>query len=446
MPQKHFSRRQFLRTSLLGAGATVLAACSNAAPATQAPASSSGGAGAATSPAATVPAAQKGGQMRVYWNAGHYYDTYKQLAQTFEQDTGYKINWEIFQWPDMRTKLIANFAAGDVPDLSEEPGGWSVEFYVNGNVMSLNPYIDQYGKEMGYPDDWQDVAVKQFKYKDQYVGIKVHHTCTLLFYNKDLFAKGNINADNVKTWEDFLSACQATASGNVFGFAPNQSEGYAWPWFYQNGIVNYNADTNKIQLDNPDAYEALQFQADLIHKYKVAPIPVTSADYEGPQKLFSAGRSAIILTGPWDVKPVLDAGPKNWGMIQPLTHKVQATTGAGAGMLIPTKSKSPDAAFDFMRRITDLKVEMAATKEANMLMPRKSWAENSEVQSLPYIAPFAKALGLVVDNSELNLTGKTGEINDLFKQAYADTIYKNVPASETLKAYTEAANKVLAGS
>jgi multiple sugar transport system substrate-binding protein len=443
MSEKSFSRRKFLRTTLLGAGATIVAACAPTAAPTNAPAPADAG---AVSPTTAPPAAQKGGDLRIYWNAGHHYETYKQLALDYEKETGYKINWEIFQWPDMRTKLIANFAAGDVPDISEEAGGWAVEFFVNGNVLSLNPYIDAQGKEMGYPDDWQDVAVKQFKYEDNYVGIKVHHTCTLLFYNKDLFEKGGVNPDEVKTWEDFLGACQATAGGNVFGFAPNQSEGYAWPWFYQNGIVNYNAETNTVNLDHPDAFEALQFQADLIHKHKVAPVPVTSADYEGPQKLFSAGRAAIILTGPWDVKPVLSAGPANWGMIQPLTRKVQATTGAGAGMFIPAKSKNPDAAFEFMRRITALDIEMKATKEANMLMPRKSWAADSEVQAMEYIEPFTRALSLVVDNPELNLTGKTGEVNDLFKQAYSDTIYKNVPASETLPAYAAAANKVLSGS
>lgn len=438
MSSKPVSRRQFLRASLLGAGATALAACAPAA----APVEPDSG---VTVAPATEAAAPQGANLRVYWNAGHHYETYKQLALDFEAETGNKINWEIFQWPDMRTKLIANFAAGDVPDLNEEAGGWAVDFYATNNVKSLNDYIAAHGEEMGYPDDWQEVAVKQFMYEDQYVGIKLHHTCTLLFYNKDLFEQAGVDPEGVKTWEDFLSACQATAQGNVFGFAPNQSEGYSWPWFYQNGVVNFDPESKRIVLDNEDAYEALQFQADLIHKHKVAPVPVTSADYEGPQKLFSAGRAAIILTGPWDVKPVLEAGPANWGMIQPLTRKQQATTGAGAGMMIPAKAKNADAAFDFMRRITALDMEMKATKEANMLMPRKSWAASPDVQAMEHIAPFAKALGLVVDNSEINLTGKAAEISDLFKQAYDATIYNNQPASETLKAYTEAANKVLGG-
>ena len=439
MSQQNLNRREFLRLAALGAGTAALAACAPAQPAVPASAPE---APAAQAPTA-APAAAKGGDLRVYWNPGHHYQTYKDLANQFETDTGWKINWEIYQWPDMRTKLLANFAAGDVPDLCEE-AGWVQEFALAGNVLSLTPYIEKYGKEMGYPDDWQEAALKQFRLKGEYFGIKLHHTCTLLFYNASMFEQAGIKPESVTTWESFLAACQATAQGNVFGFAPNQSEGYSWPWFYQNSVINYDPEKNVVPMDNDDAYEALQFQADLIHKYKVAPIPVTSADYEGPQKLFSANRAAIILTGPWDVKPILDSSPDvKWGMIQPLQRKVQATTGAGAGMFIPKAAKNPDPAFDFVRRITALDVELAATKEANMLMPRKSWAANADVLKMEYIAPFAKALPLVVDSSDINLTGKSGQINDLFKKAYQETIYNDRPASETLKEYVDAANKLL---
>jgi multiple sugar transport system substrate-binding protein len=448
------SRRQFVRLSALSLGTALAAACGAAPTATPLPKPTAAPTTAAAAPTATkpaaaptaVPTAAAGGKktLRVYWNAGHHYTTYKNFATQFEKDTGYAVQWEIYQWPDMRTKLLANFAAGDVPDVSEDSGPWCVEFAVTGNTLLLTPFIDKYGKEMGFPDDWQPAALTPWMYKKEYAGIKLHHTCTLLFYNIDLFDKAGVKPA-LASWEDFLTACQATAKGNVFGFSPNQSSGYTTPWFMQNGVTQYDPDKNRITLDNDAAYEAFQFQADLIHKHKVAPIPIAAADYEGPQKLFSANRAAIILTGPWDVKPILDSSPNvKWGMIQPLKRKVQATSGAGAGMFIPKKAKNPDVSFDFMRKITALDIEMQATKEANMLMPRKSWAANKDVLAMERIAPFAQALGTVVEWAPfLGLSGKSGAIGDLFEKAYQDTIYKNVPASQSLKEFSDAANKLL---
>ncbi len=446
MSVQRLSRRAFLRLSVLTTGATALAACAPPpAPAPSAPAQQPAST-AAPVPTTAPAAAAQGGTLRVYWHPGHHYETYKQIAEQFEANNGWKIEWELYQWPDLRTKILANFAAGDVPDLSEEPGSYAQEFALSGNALDITPLVEKYGGEMGYPDDWQDVAVEQYKVEGRHYGVKLHHTCTLLFYNMEMFDTAGIDPEGITSWEAFLDACRATAKGNVFGFAPNQSAGYTWPWLLQNGVINYDPQTNQVPLDNPEAYEAMTFQADLIHKHKVAPIPVTSADYEGPQKLFSAKRAAIILTGPWDIKPVLESSPDvQWGMIQPLKRKVQATTGAGAGMFIPKAARSPEAAFDFIRAVTTLEAEVTATREANMLMPRKSWASNADVMQLERIAPFAKALNLVVDQSAINLTGKSGEVGNLFDKAYQDIIYKNRPAEEALNEYVAAANKVLAG-
>src|SRR5215208_1642816 len=77
--------------------------------------------------------------LTVYWNAGHAYDAYARVFKQFEADhPGWTINWEKFQWPEMRTKLVADFAAKNPPDLSAEPGGWVQEFAQRGLLTPLN--------------------------------------------------------------------------------------------------------------------------------------------------------------------------------------------------------------------------------------------------------------------------------------------------------------------
>jgi hypothetical protein len=51
-------------------------------------------------------------------------------------------------------------------------------------------------------------------------------------------------------------------------------------------------------LDQPEAYEALQWMADLRGKHHVAPTPSDAMDI-GPQKLFTNGQIGMIISGSW---------------------------------------------------------------------------------------------------------------------------------------------------
>lgn len=396
---------------------------------------------------AVIRAAQNGGKIRAYWNAGHAYDTYKGVIDQFKKDhPGSDVSLELYQWPDLRTKLLADFAAGNPPDLVEEPGGWAQEFGLAGYLQPLDPFIAKSGEAMGFPSDWQPYTVERQKVDGKTYGVQLHLTCNLLFYNTKMLSDAGI-ATPPATWDEFHAAAKATAKGGVFGYAPNQDTGYMWTWFLQNGVKYYDPATKQLGFDNQDAFDALQYVADLIHKDKVAPVPVTSADYEGPQKLFSAKRAAMILTGPWDIKPILSGTPDlEWGIAQALTGKQQATYAAGTSLLIPKAAKQADLAWDLITRLTKLDVEIAATKEANMTMPRKSWATDPAIQKLERIAPFGKGLGYAQDvNAQIRLTGKFGQIDPLLQKAIQDVIYKGTPASEALKDFNDKGNKILNG-
>jgi multiple sugar transport system substrate-binding protein len=452
--QKPLSRRTLLKIggtiATAAVAAPILAACGDAT-ATTAPASTTAPAASATTAAAgaatTAASSSGGGTLLVYWNAGHNYKTYQGVISQFEKDhPGWKVQFEAYQWPDMRTKILANFQAGNVPDLMEEPGGWIPEFGLQGKLLSLKPYIEADGKAMGFPADWQPYTVSRSTLNGEVYGVQLHLTNILLFYNKDMFSKAGI-ANPPATWEEFLTTAKALTQGSVFGFAANQDTNYAWPWLLQSGAHWVADDKKTLVLDSPEGIEAMQFQADLIYKHKVSPIPAAAASYEGPQKLFSAKRAAMILTGPWDVKPIKDGSPDlNFGIAPALTHKVQATQAAGTSLMIPKGAKNPDLAWDFIKRITALDVEVAATKEANMTMPRLAWGQNADVQANPIVAPFAKGLAYAKDSSvELALTGKQTQIQPLYDKMYQDIIYKNTPASDALKAFVAAGNKILAG-
>ncbi|MFG1945972.1 ABC transporter substrate-binding protein [Nonomuraea sp. NPDC048826] len=416
------SRRDLLRLASAAATVPILSACAGAPPAQTA----------------------EPGVFTVYWNAGHDYQAYRKVISEFEQANKVKVNFQKYQWPDLRTRLLADFASGTVPDLVEEPGGWVQEFALSGNARSLQEYIDRDGAAMGFPADWQPVTVERNSYQNQVYGVQLHLTCTVLFYNKGMLEAAGVQPPT--TWEELLEAAKKLTKGDVYGIALNQDHTYANPWLLQNGVRIYDPATKEVLTPRDKAVEAMQFQADLVHKHKVAPVPVSGTDYSGPQKLFSAKRAAMIITGPWDIGPIRETSPDiDLGLAAPLKKEGQATNAAGTSLLVPSKAARPDLSWDFIKRITALEVEQAATKEVGMLMPRVAWAELPEVRDDPAIKPFAEALGYAQDASqEIRLTGQSGKFDEEMKKMYQSVVIQNRPAEEAVAALAETAKGFLA--
>jgi multiple sugar transport system substrate-binding protein len=280
---------------------------------------------------------------------------------------------------------------------------------------------------------------------DTYYGIQVHSTCVALVYNTDMLKAAGFDKPPA-TWDEFKKVAAATTKPGRFGFAPNPDTGYYWPWIFQNGGDYYDPKTNKVLFDSPQAVEAIQFVSDLIHKDKSAPVPVTGADYEGPQKLFTAGRAAMIVTGPWDVGPIKTGNPNlHWDVAPALTGKVQATIAAGTSAFIPKQAKHPDQAWELLKRLTAADTEMAASIPNGMTMPRKSWAADAKVKADPTLGKFSQCLSYSHDTDALiRLTGKSAKIDTMFKSAMDEIMYNNAPVQATLTKYAKQANDLLA--
>lgn len=174
----HISRRDLLRF----AGAAAVAA----------PFAAACGAGA--------PKSDAGGAFTVYWNAGHGYEAYQKVIDEFEQAHGVTVNFQKYQWPDLRTRLLADFASAAVPDVVETQGAWVQEFAVSGDALSLQDHVDRDGAGMGFPDDWLPATVSRNTYQDKIYGIQLHYTCSLLLYNKAM-----VGEKPPSTWDELLT-------------------------------------------------------------------------------------------------------------------------------------------------------------------------------------------------------------------------------------------------
>lgn len=422
------SRRRFLAGGAAlaaGVAAPSLAGCGRA--------PKSGGSGGGGSKTFTM-----------YWNAGHAYETYNKVVDQFAKDHGVTVNWQKFQWPDLITKLQTDIKGGTVPDLVEITGGdGMMPFAVTGDVLALDDHIAKDGKAMGYPHDWLTPSVTPWQRQGKTYGVQLHLTCNQLYYNKGMLSDAGIKPP--QTWDDFLAAAKELTGKGRYGVALNQDYSYSWPWFLQNGAQWYDPSSKDVLVPHAAALAAMQFQYELVHKYKVSPAPVPSTDYEGPQRLLSAKRAAMILTGPWDIEPIHKGSPDvDLGLALPLTHKTRATHLAGSGVFIPAKARNADLAWDLIKRLTKLDIELALTKEAGMTMPRKSWAAQPQVKNDETIGAVAAALKYGSDwGRTMAPTGKGPQVEDAYKTFYQSVVCKGTPPEKAMPAFLQTAKGTL---
>lgn len=420
--------RQFTRRSLLrfGMGATVLGAVgANTACGPIQPDASNGGGGAGT--------------FTIYWNAGHAYDAYEAVIDQFGKDHDLQINWQKFQWPDLTTKLVADFQSGNVPDLVEEPA-ISTQYGMSGDVLALDD-LAAADPAMKFPDDFIDAAVASRQYEGTTYAIPMHLTANgLLFYNKQLLSTAGFHAAPT-TWEEFLEVTRATTTGDVSGTALNSDHTYSAPFYYQQQVAFSDVANRQFMVPPEQADLALQYMQDLIHTHGVSPAPVATTDYSGPQKLFSAKRAATFVSGPWDIGPVRQGSPDiDLGLAPPLTGAVQASSLAGSGLMIPAKAKNPELSWELIGRLTALETELAVTQEVGMSMPRKSWAQDPVVADDPSLNVIAASVSMVTESDpELGASGRKSQIDGLYKKAYQQIVIQQRPVGEALAEFRTAA-------
>lgn len=386
----------------------------------------------------------------MYWNTNHRYDVYQEVIDDFAAEYNLEIDLQTYLWPDMRTKLLTDFSGGTVPDLIQTPAPWISEFGSQGLMTGLDDRIDAWPES----SDWFDTAWIEVTSGGVRYGVKNHHTTFGLFYNKDLFEAAGLDPDSppqtLTEFRDYMEIIAEELGPDILGFAFDQDAGYIVN-FFANAETPALIDDNEIAMATPEVREALEILQEIASN-EWALIAEPGASYQNARRAFIEGSVAMMLSGPWDLANLAQNAPDmDYGIsVPPHIQGVEPRTiVAGTAIGIPAGAEHADLAWELLTRLTALDIQVAATEEAGMLMPRKSWAESPVVQSKEGVSDFAKivpyAIPFDIEAASRGLTEImwSGGGGDLTTQLYQNIIYARQPAGEALEEYVEAGNRLL---
>jgi len=372
MSQKNVSRRAFLRTGALGAGAAVLAACQPKVVEVEkvitrevekvvketiivegTPQVVEKTVKEVVKEVVTATPAPKGKVKIVATSQMGIENWDNSLTRAAERFPD--IELEVSQtsmpggWSGYADQVITKIAGGDQLDLimiAIEGLGLLSSKNV---IVPLDDFFDadEDAKDL-LMNDTHVVLREMMQYQGRQMQMPYSWNNMCLYYNTQIFQEAGMEKPpEDMDWDDFLTVCDAVADvtggdddryaisfwgGGMFGMSA---------WYFNNDTSALTDDWADSNMLDPKVSETLQYMADLINKYKYAPNPAGWDEWGQ----FHAGHLAMRICGRWCIGGSLNEGFDTYDLAY-MPHKagplktVAGTDGFGMASLCQNKEEA----------------------------------------------------------------------------------------------------------
>ncbi len=291
----------------------------------------------------------------------------------------------VSDWEPYWDKLQTSIAGGDAPDVFAMDGPLFPDYQSRGVLLDLKPYIDRDGYDLGL---LADQAVADFTTPDGQFGLPRDLNVVALYYNKKMFDKAGLPyPDGTWDWAKLTDVAKQltirNAAGKVsqWGFYTETTdmENFWSELVWQNGGEIISADHKTSLVGSDQAAAAIQFLQDLIWKDKVMP---DAAITDALGDAFEQGQAAMEANGSWLVATDQAAG-LDFGIAPlPKGPAGQATSINPTGAVIYKGTKSPDAAWAFVKYLT------SPAAQTKLMELKSSMPANKAVLAGPFSTAF----------------------------------------------------------
>lgn len=308
---------------------------------------------------------------------GHYVDpansedaimkgTTELFAELSEQ-TGITIEIETIPWDQIEGKLVMTNQAGDPSADIYVISSQKLASIVNsGSLLPLDDYIDKDLDRSNFVPGAFEVGTYSGDGKVYCMLSSIHNRG--LWYNKALMPNPPQNRAELV---EFAKAA-TDKENNIYGFGFWGNQHYA---SMEVGVgqlmwdagVKLCDDAGKATWATPEAAETVKFLADCIHEYEISPQTCyTMVDYAEVADMFLAGNIASYISGTYDMAKIQTSDIFKEGNVGfapiPGTDGPAPTFSNGWAFAIPSKSKQPDLAWEFVVAFSQPEVQTKHAK------------------------------------------------------------------------------------
>jgi multiple sugar transport system substrate-binding protein len=209
---------------------------------------------------------------------------------------------------DLLTKLSAGFTGGTYPDVSYAFGSWAGELATSGKTQNLAKYVAD--PSFGW-QEMPEAARNTATYDGKVIGVPALVDNLALIYNKKLFDDAKLAYPTDQwSWDDYRAAAKklTNPAQNVYGSAYSVSGSedttwHLWPMLWQRG--GKILDGKKPAFNSDAGVGALELLRAMAVDDKSLYLDQTDEKYA---PLFNDGHIGMMMSGPWALLELKDAG------------------------------------------------------------------------------------------------------------------------------------------
>lgn len=307
------------------------------------------------------------------------------LPRFAEENPGSSVTVNWTNWGRYNEEMTTAFASGVTPDVFQGGAVWAPQMARRNWAVPLNDFINA-DEEWDW-DDFPAGLQADVTIRGDIVAVPYRQDLRTLWYNKEMLADAGIDAPPT-TWDDFLTAAQATTVRGDGGF---DVEGYHFSdasgnwqrdwqpflmWVHMADGKFLSDDLTSCALDQPEALEALEWLVALVQEHEVTSYP--GLDPQGDLNVLAARNAAMQLNSA-DMERVINLyAPDEAETIYPtlpLTGSVQATHSWVNKFFISSQTPDATASWGLLRFMTRQDMLEVYSASNNNTPPRLSLIE-----------------------------------------------------------------------
>ncbi len=252
---------------------------------------------------------------------------------------------------DYPTKMRANIASGNVPDVFYVQPGQAQEYIKAGKLLNLSPYM---GRDNVSPSSYYPSLMTPFDCADGTVyGIPKDWNSLGLFYNKTMFQQAGVSDPTNWSWTDLQNAAQKLTKTGVVGLALPPDASRFGAFLYANGGQMLSKDGTKATFNDAAGVAAAQFYTSFQSNHTGARPGDIGAGWDG--EAVGKQTAAMTFEGGWMIPYMAQTFPSVQYGIAPMP----AASNGKQGNLLFTNgwgaysgTKHPDAAWKLIKFLT----------------------------------------------------------------------------------------------
>ncbi|SCD70089.1 extracellular solute-binding protein [Streptomyces sp. DvalAA-19] len=261
---------------------------------------------------------------------------------------------QIQEWDGIGQKITAALASNDAPDVIEAGNTQVAQYAESGGLLDLTDRKDELNGA-----DWLSGLAEPGAYEGKQYGIPYYAANRVVIYRTDLFEKAGVDAEKIRTREQWIDATTRLNQGGTQGiYLPGQMwyalAGFIWD---EGGdLATESGGKWSGALDTPEALRGMAFYKKL---QALGNGPKDSDEDDPPQAdVMAAGKTAQVISTPGGANVIMEKNPELKGKLAffPIPGKTADTPGAvftgGSDLVVPAASAHPEEAVTFIKELT----------------------------------------------------------------------------------------------